>query len=392
MITRIMCIALIVVPYITIIGQDIRELKFQLAIGFGLGLTLLHLSKNKLEPVNNKPALAFLFYLWIATMLAPWPGITLAGMNIGYFWAWKPLYTITIMFFFMCSISSWKLEKKDVDLMLKVMVWAGAIMGAYVLLQGLYLDQFFELNEKSMPHEQWRLAGTIGHPSFVATWMAMIVPIALYKKMKWQATVIILAVLMTLSMTGIGAMCAGLFFWFASKGRKQLLFTIIILISLCGITTYAYKSYPQVREHVTGSGRFYQWPIVAKDINSSLCKEEQAKFPLTGRGMGSFYYVYHTEHKNRFYQAHNEYLELAYNVGILGVGLFVLAILRMFGLNIKRLPGNEYRQALLASFFSIATAAGALFVWQLGAHVFYTVFIVGLLHAKGPEEEEYATR
>lgn len=97
--------------------------------------------------------------------------------------------------------------------------------------------------------------------------------------------------------------------------------------------------------------------------------------------MGAFRFVNPVRHpgeKETFYEAHNDYVELLYNSGFIGLILFLGAIWRMVKINLVRL--NEYRIALLSSFLCIAINAGGLFVWQIAPIIFNTLVIAGLLH------------
>lgn len=384
-------IGLAVIPFIVIAGQDIRELQFALAIGIALACVLLAM-KDGVGPVNNTPALLFMGYLYYATLLAPMPGVSLGDMSIGKFWAWRPLFNITVMFFFINVVSNLKLERIDLKRIVDIISWAGVVMSGFLFLQALGLDQFFVRHELSMPHDQWHIAGTIGHPSFVGTWLAMTVPFTLAYKNKWRAIVTIGGVIATMSMVAIGSMVVGLVVYWGIKSRHRAImalkwgiFTVFALGCIWWCTdqivhtqTDAPRIVKKVRGHLSASGRMHHWPLVVQDINKPL-PGTNYKFPITGRGLGSFWYVFHTEHGNRFFQAHNEYLELAYNTGIAGLILFLWAIWTLLK-PFTHGKLSRYERILLGSFTVSLVSAGALFVFQLGPHVYYTAFIVGLLN------------
>lgn len=378
MITWLISLGLVCVPFITIYGQDIRELKFQLAAAIALALSLFVGYTQGIIFNKNKYAVIFVFYLWLATMLAPAPGVSLIGMNLGYFWAWKPLYFILIYFLFISAISCYQFKGKEIKILLNVVLYSGVVMSALVFIQACMLDQFFIKNELAIPHPQWYIGGTLGQPIFVGCFLAIIPPIALYLKKYKEFFIIFIAVLVTQSVTAIGAMACSLLIYWSMYGVVQFAKASCVLLVLIFLALGMHISTNvNMRNFISSSGRIAEWKQIIVDINSPISKEEECKFPITGRGMGSFHYVYHWDHKNRMYEAHNEYIELAYNAGIVGLALFVLAIFQVFNINQYRM--SPYRKALSASFIAVILSSGAMFVLQLGAIIFYTCVIVGLL-------------
>lgn len=376
---KLIALSLIVIPFISIQSQDIRELKSALAMVVMLAIGLLAFYRGEIRAFSNKWALILVGFVWLNIMLSPSSGVDLFGMQLMQFWSWKPFCYILAYVMGIIAISSQGKEFNK-DLILKTMVWVGAIMAAFTIFQGLSLDQFFKSN--GMFHEQWNYSGTLGHPAFVGPFIAMIIPIALYLKKRQMASLMVISVLLIQSQVGIGAMILGLAFYFACKGWKQLVGVILCLMLISGGVVALKQAKP---DYVTSSGRFDAWVQIAKDIKAPINEgdpgngKEYGRYPLTGRGLGSFYYTFHIINRNKVYQAHNEYLEWAYNCGIAGLIMLLLAIAHIYKLNFLK---NEYRTALLSSFTCIAISAGGMFVWQMGPHCLLTAVLVGLLHRK----------
>jgi hypothetical protein len=366
MFDTIIRLGLVVIPFISIPGQDIRELKLSLVLFTSLILAVLALREGL--KVTNKYALFLIPYLWLSTMLAPSSGIKLDGAPLGIFWAWKPYIYIVMVILAISAIGEAKLNVRKI---LTTMFWCGFAMAAYVWLQFLNLDQFFK--QIGPDRHLWYIAGTLGHLDFVGAFMAMIVPVGVYLKKHHWNFVIISAVILTQGLMAIGSMIMALLFLLACRSKKGLVGAVSIFILLGALCGIANKIKP---ESITSSGRVDRWVEIVKDVNKPISHEFDAKFPLTGRGLGSFYYTFHSIHKNGFYQAHNEYLEFLYNCGIVGLGVMLLAMWEVVRNNWRK---NWYRNCLLASFFCVALNAGGMFVWQLGATAFYTIVIVGLL-------------
>lgn len=381
-------LSLILVPFITVHGQDIRELKSALAFAAMLTIGLLAAHKGYLKKFGNKFVLMLIGYVWLSTMLAPSSGLFLMGMPLMQFWAWKPFCYLLAYFLGIWAIASYPFELKDIRFILNIMVWCGTVMSIFVIIQFFNLDQFFGPNPFSKIHEQGNLAGTIGHPTFVSSYLAMIIPLAIYLRKYWQTVVIAIVVLIVQSQVAIGAMVLSLLFLLAVRGKKQLYASIAILVLLIGLGFGISHFHPR---YISDSGRFFEWGRIVRDVNTPIRANVEdsgvkaGKYPITGRGLGSFYYTYHLMHKandgspSGFYQAHNEYLEWLYNCGIVGLILLLLAIFQLIKENWRI---NWYRNCILSSFFCVAVSAGGTFVWQLGAIMIYSAVIVGLLQNK----------
>lgn len=389
MLNRILIgLLLAITPFFVVLGQDTREPKIILAL---IGAALVSLSVfyfGQFKPVKNKWLSIFLVYIPLCILLSPKPSIRLSGIEVQNFWIWKASLFLFIFSLFIISIYSIDFKFKDINFFFKITVWCGLIMTFYVVLQYFNLDQFYVLRDYTVtsPPPSANLGRALGHPTIVSPFIAMIIPIALYLKKYLHALLMAIVVLFTQSHVAIGAMTLSLLFIVMCKDRI-LFVTIGILISLLIITTIFLYSNKTIG--MPDSGRFEQWKLLLQDIKNPVIKGSKSSYPYTGFGPGSFYYVFPMRHPMKienFLQAHNEYLELMYDTGL--VGLFIL--LAGIGNLIKDqfvTKINRYRKYLLSSFICIAICAGGTFVWHLGPHIIYTCLIVGLLMKPVQEEE-----
>lgn len=375
---------LAIIPFFNLSGSKTREPKMLLAVAFAFAITLFAVYYGKLKPLKNRWLLLFVGYLFFSVLLAPKPFIDLWGLQVKNFWVWQPMFKIIVFFFMFVAVASIEWRAKDISLFLNTMVWAGFIMAVYAVIQFLRLDQFFyvipDRGVTTMPH----IGGTLGNPTVMSSFIAMLVPIAFYLKRYWKALAIIIAVCLTCSQVAIGAMVISLMVLVAVKNKRTIVVTGAILLAVVLFLGIGYFKSSRINAFIGDNGRFSHWEQIAKDLNSPINAGSKKKYPLTGLGMGSFKYIYHLKHKNSFHQAHNDYLELAYNTGLIGLILFLCAIGYMlkqnFSLKAVRLGKiNKYRLHLLSSFICVSICAGGTFVFQLGSHIFYTIVVAGLL-------------
>ncbi len=345
-------------------------------------LNLWAFFRGRFKPIKNTWALIFLFYLIsLHIILAPAIGIIIVDCPIVNPWLWKPLFMILLSAISIFAISSIDFIYEEEKLLLRIMLWVGFIMALYVVLQFMGLDQFFTVanpQHYSLPSNP-TIGGTLGHPTTVGAFMAMIIPIALYFKKYISALIIICAVLLTKSHVAIGAMIVSVLFFYTIRNKTAFyLFIGLFLITglFCGLNKQCKQEFSRY-----SSGRVTAWQYILQDLKTPLNKDSKNLYPITGIGLGSFKYIFHLRHpttKDKFKEAHNEYLELMNDIGIAGAILFLCAIWELLRHNFSFV--NRYRQMLLSSFICISICAGGNFVWHLAPTALYTIFIVGLLN------------
>jgi O-antigen ligase len=365
-------------------GFDTREPKMAIALVFALALSLVGIYQGKLKPLKNKWLLILMGYLLINIWLCPKPIFMYGNIQAGAFWLWQPLAQLLIFFLMFATITSIEFDDKQKNTILKVMSWVGLVMAIYVILQFFRIDQFYKLanTNEALGTPSNRLGGTLGHPTLVSPFIAMLIPICLYLKKYWFAGIMVIAVLLTKSQIAIGVLVVTLIFFCALKNRKTAIRISILSLIFLFLFITAYFQNPKIKSLVGDSGRFAQWQQILKDVKAPVVKGLEKTYPFTGLGIGSFKYIYHVKNNNTFNQAHNEYLEILYNTGIIGLFLFLMALWTILkGEYFK----DRYRKYLLTSFVCIAVCAGGTFVWQLGPHLYYTIVILALLNKENNE-------
>ena len=368
----LLSLGLIVTPFITIRGMNTRDPKMIAAIAIAMALGLLGIF-NGTKPFKNKWVLAFVGFLLVNIFLCPKPAI------VGAFWAWESLSKILIFLLMFLSVSSMNLDLKNKKNIINIMVWVGIAMSAYCILQSFGIDQFFAdaATQARLHTPSYKICGTLGHPTLVSAFIAMIIPLSFYLKKYWASALMLVAVIITKSDIAAGALVLSLIFYIGLRNKKTAIITAILTTILASALTFAYVTTP-FKAYIKDSGRFAMWADVFKSTNKPAINGLKQKYPITGIGIGSFGKIYHTKDKNNtWYQAHNEYLETYYNTGVIGFILFMLGWMTFF--KRRNIFSNQYNKYLLTSFFCISVCAAGTFPWQLGAHAYYTITILGLL-------------
>jgi hypothetical protein len=394
LIQALLIFGLAAVPFLLIPGHDTREPKMMLALAVALVTGLAAVFQGRLRPFHNKWVLILLGYLLVSIWFAP----TLITPKVPNLWVWQPAFAMLVFALFVVTVASVEWDEPARWRLLTVATWTGFLMAGYALLQFLYVDQFCDQKTDYFPIN--RIGGTMGNRTIVAPFIAMLIPLAIYLRSWWKVAVMAAAILVCRSSVAIGAGAVAVFFQVASGGKRALRIASAVAAVLVIAAVIGYGSSAAVRREVNDSGRIAVWKLVIQDWRSPVDPQKDNSFAITGLGPGSFRYVFPGKHEQffrehawqDFLQAHNEYLQLLYECGVVGLFLLLGAIGWVFRRNFSfrdcwRGEADPYRMSLLSSFLCISLCALGTFVWQIAPTIFYTAVIVGLLHHQ-PDQGE----
>jgi len=389
---------LITTPFIFLKGMNLRLPKEILALGIVFAIGLLGFNAG-IKQFKNKWLLIFLAFTFVSTYFAPHFGIKLFDkFDITNFWIWQSQFYLLVYSLMLIVISGIKFTKKEIELILNIMWICGFVMSLYIFIQYLGFDQFFKITTPGRnPNINYvttpLLVGTMGNSTVISPYIAMLIPIALYMRKYFFVGCMGTAVWLCDSKVALLAMIISISCFFILKLRKTGIFLICFLILSSGIIGFQYKDKINYYCQHHNNGRFNVWSNIWKDFTSPPLKDAGStqKFCMTGFGSGSYPYIHPIRFKTRFINAHNDYLEILYNWGIIGLGLFLIALFVMLK-DVYRALANYWNEriiALLMSFFCIALCALGTFSWQIGTLIFYTVVIVGFLCNDSIKEADF---
>lgn len=371
-------LGLAIIPFFIWVGSDTRQPKMILALIISLALSLFVLYKDGFKRYGNLWLLLLIGYIPLSFALAPDMIFDIKGIHSGCLWYWKAYLFIVVFFMAHVAVSNIGFVKYDINRILKIMCWAGFIMAIYSLLQKVGFEQFFGNREGVNAI----MTGTLGNVNILASFLVMIIPIALYSREYLKAIIMLLVVIVSSSQMAMGALLLSIIFLIGSKSKKLAIITIISVISLGVIIGVSYNHSTKVRNFLADNGRFGVWKQIYGDIKNPIDYGGVKKsFAFTGYGIGSFRYLFHNNHEpyksEHFYEAHNEYLEFMYNTGIIGILLLFMSIWAFLK---ACFPLNSLKRCLISSLVSSIVCAIGMYVWQLGPTIFYTIILTGLLN------------
>ncbi|MCM8780437.1 MAG: O-antigen ligase family protein [Candidatus Omnitrophica bacterium] len=167
-------------------------------------------------------------------------------------------------------------------------------------------------------------------PNLLGGYLAMIIPLGLiYKKKIWIVIPIAVALVLTASLGALLSLLVGLILYFYLKGglnQKSIvpIFVILAIISLVFIFRSSAQKY-HTQPIFSTLMRLNYWQDSLKIIK---------KYPLIGVGLGNFNLA-----NSRY--AHNSYLQLWAEMGVLGIIAFLWLVVAILKYNLERLKNHN---------------------------------------------------
>ncbi len=396
--TLLIKIGLALSPFVILSGMNSRLPKEALCLSLAMAVGLISIYQGILKPFRNKWFLSLIGFCLLTIFLAP----KLTNFMYAYFstpidfsffkrgtyntWMFQPLSYILIYSIFIISVASIRFKEKALKAFFNIICLVAGVTSVYIFLQYFNLDQFFkitsEVNNKDINFVTTpKLGAFFGNSTLVSAFLVMTVPFLIHCKRWIMLASTVGAILLTQSIIAIVVLFIIAGGYIITSKLRGLIFITIVL----GICTFMVTKDITIDANKLSNGRFDTWKIILKDFQSLQITPER-KYPLTGLGMGSYSYLIPNKHESDFFEAHNELLEILYNIGIIGLVMFLLSIGDMF-MNIIK---NKYTVTLLVSFIASFLCALGTLNWQVPTTLFYTCFVVGLLHNQHLGDEDYA--
>lgn len=285
--------------------------------------------------------------------------------------------------FFLCGASG-NLSKIQLRHVLIAISVSGVLCSFYGYLQMTGIDPIIRYKQGSSPLLPGALFGqhTLFGPWAVACFLASI-------HLRWW--IIALFILPPIFATGSALTLLALVgscFIYGSKfvhPKVTIAGVIVVLIGLAiGLSLLSGKD-----KYFSGNGRYEVWQGTLE-----MAKEK----PLLGHGMGTFRYLFH-KHKQskdslglhgRFLQAHNEYLEVFFELGIIGLFSLLLVLYDFIKGLVRKKDMETWAFASIAVGFALNSIGN--FPFQVMPQALLALFSIMVVTRKVDNEHEQTGR
>lgn len=299
----------------------------------------------------NWPVKALLAFTIISIFLIPPVILQLGHFDLGGSWCWKSLAWVMAYFMLYQRLAGFPLLEGYREKIALAIGWAAFLSACYAIVQSLNIDQFQVMRTyKEMGNKTaGEITAMIGSPVYLAVFLCLCLPFCINYMKWWQTSLVCIAILACQSDTGtIGAVF--IIVLMAAMRAKSTIWLKVMVCGgiLCGALILSF--WPQVGPKIEsmGNGRFLIWQQVWEDYNSPAIllpitedMPENKRFEaellnkrkqtITGRGPGSFEFFFTRKHEAvsqygvpiLWNDPHNVYLRVLYELGAVGLGLFL---------------------------------------------------------------------
>lgn len=373
-----LCGPVIIEPIIGV--YDLWQAKEFLVIIFISGIALSAYSAgNHHRAKTNYWLIALMLFLPISAFSAPPLKIIYGHENLAGLWIWRCMAWAYAYFMAYCAIAANPpVQDRHKKMIVQAIGWAAIISAGYAYIQALGLDQWqiarprSEIWDPAVPH----ITAMIGNPTYLATWLVMCLPfVVLFFAWPW-AVLVFGAVLLCHSDIAVAGSGLTVVFALCLRARRTIWLKTILGCVLT-IIALIMANWGEIRPKIHDNGRFAVWaqtfedwqsPCITIPIHDGMSSAQKADieklnkrtYALTGRGLGSFPYIFSPKYGTKFDSAHNEHLEGPYTIGLIGQGLFWMTIFFVFLESFSIAKSDKFTLALYLSLFFCCIAAFGL--------------------------------
>lgn len=382
MFKRLLLLGLVLLPfyeffiYILIPGAkvpewiDMRVTKEYIAVGLAIALTVTCFLEGNSISCPNKWAIIFIGFLFFNLSKSPInvSRETIDVARLGQFLAEFKIFSFFLMF---CCISSTKLSNRFIKVALKTIYLSAVVMGIYMIMQALRLDQIYKPLplDVTLAVKSPGVAGFFGQPTLAVPFLCSAIPLALFFKDLWSAGIIAVSSLLTGSDFAILSIVVVSVLYFLKNK-----WIIIVPFVLLGAGAYS-----KGLNFFNDNGRLVVWKQILSDVFTGRINGVEAHIGMTGAGINNFSTFFTAIHQSPYTFAHNEYLQILWSCGIIGLGIFLMIhidVIKTF----NAIRKSEFFQPLALFLLVMCLCACGTFVWQLGIYQYFTVAILGIVY------------
>lgn len=318
-------------------------------------------------------------------------------------------------------LTAYSLRRSNLRTTLAICMFAIAFLEAiYGLAVYIAGSQFFNLAWFPLPRAEGMITGTYGNRNHFAGLVEMSVPMGLgmidamrrsEEDIGAQASrsllltlpsaIMVLALILTLSRGGWLSMAGGLAVfvilvgWRSRPSPLRVAALAATMLTVMGVTLFGLDRQP-LAERIKEIGEIYEEPAeITRATRISLWKsslEMIRDHPVTGIGLGGFKSAYPSYRRDYIFKgprfAHNDYLQIAAETGLPGLGLFLLFLVMLFREGFKVIQsgrGDFWTKAMpgmMAGMFAVLVHELADFNLMIPANALFFFTMAGMVTAR----------
>ena len=274
------------------------------------------------------------------------------------------------------------ITKYEILKIIQILKWTITVTLLVCVLQNFNLGQFFELIWRDSNVENFSIifnnpvVGFIGQPTHLAGFLAMCAPLFLYKSKRIDLLCLVLMLVILSFLTGstrnniaISGIVVFLFstFFYIFKTNKKLLFPFSMILLLFIICFYFIADPSTITTLFNDQGRYSVWGYYLSKIQESS---------WIGHSLGDIYYTFQNSPFPRAMHIHNEFIQITYELGIIGLLGFLFIIDHL--MRVKDTPEIILFKSIIVGFLTSCLFTYPIHLWLPAS---YAVFFYSSIYA-----------
>ena len=349
-------------------------------------------SRGKFFYKHNPFLTAFLLFLPISAFAAPPFALIYGHENMAGLWIWRSMAWCFAYYLLYCALPPVAMQRHK-DVIAWAIKWAAVISAGYAYIQAAGLDQwqitraYDEIGQPAAP----QITALIGNPTYLAVWLVICLPFL----RGWWILFVVGAVVLCKSDIAMAGVVLEAIIWGCLRARSTIWLKAVSVAFLTTIVAL-WGFWAEIRPKLHDNGRFAIWaqtfedwksPCIKLPITDDMSTAQKAEteklnkrtYTLTGRGLGSFPFIFSPKYGTKYDSAHNEYLEGLYSIGLIGMGLFLAAIGYVLRWSFLVAREDTFYMRVYTSFLFICFASAGLPILHLEPLRFYSAIMFILL-------------
>ncbi len=344
-------------------------------IAMSISSTVWRIYPNR-KRSHNLFLYALILFIPLSIYSSPPLRLTYGFHNLGNLWLWKSSLWIAAYFILYRCIIFIPILMEDHKLFVGKAIGFSAILSSgYAYLQFLGLDQWMFTNpvEWIGNPKAANITAMVGNPTMLGVWLVICLPfLYTFFRKRWVFFVAGAAII-TQSDFALAGCLFMLVFIAAMRQSRTFSLKAIAVGAVLFIVTIA-SLWGAIRPQITDNSRFGVWqqtfedwkgPCIKLTVTEGMSPAQRIEvqnlnkrtYVFTGRGPGSFPYIFGVKHNSAWESPHNVYLLCLYSIGLIGTVLFILAVGWILLRSFNSARGDPFQAALYCSAVYICLAA-----------------------------------
>lgn len=299
---------------------------------------------------------------------------------------------VVLMMVGVCGLIAVEVSKLNRNQRIYVYITLGVLLliqVIYVFIQKMNLDPIFKLISNPKLSDTVGFSGSHNQYSLFVSILS-----SLFFENFWALGLVFVALIFSTSISGLIGCLVGLLFYYRTNKHIFLLWLGVVIICFVVFFFITKKGYETEFKERVGVWKLSIYQVISGKSTLELSKDVKQVVgcdPLFGYGLGSFFRISpytqsaiinaNSKGSHRYEHAHNDYVEIFFDLGYVGFGLFCIWLISFITL-LQRCHWDHELNLLVSMFICISVCALSIYTIHTAYNGMLICVILGLIYGK----------